>query len=304
MNNLTLLTNICAVDNDSDVVVDMYESLDENGNLKYIDEYSYLNNLKEARNMIKDTLSEIRDNNPLNKKQFDKTKTQKRFIVNLEKINNTLDGTSYTSSSGLITDYDGNSKFYKKDKKPKKHKFYKLKRLMCVFGVAFGITAAIKSATHYNVDSNGDIKVEKEDNKTNNINSNKKIEKNKEKKDSHKLRLGSKIKLNNSTLKYTSLGRNPFVNTRKLACDSYKINHIALTSDGDVIKVYKVTPQLEQMSINDFIQRCQIEYGDDLKFQINVDGIKNGKTVYKQAGWTSINEIKNKENKNYKVKTL
>lgn len=304
MNNLTLLTNICAVDNDSDVVVDMYESLDENGNLKYIDEYSYLNNPKEARNMIKDTLSEIRDNNPLNKKQFDKTKTQKRFIVNLEKINNTLDGTSYTSSSGLITDYDGNSKFYKKDKKPKKHKFYKLKRLMCVFGVAFGITAAIKSATHYNVDSNGDIKVEKEDNKTNNINSNKKIEKNKEKKDSHKLRLGSKIKLNNSTLKYTSLGRNPFVNTRKLACDSYKINHIALTSDGDVIKVYKVTPQLEQMSINDFIQRCQIEYGDDLKFQINVDGIKNGKTVYKQAGWTSINEIKNKENKNYKVKTL
>lgn len=304
MNNLTLLTNICAVDNDSDVVVDMYESLDENGNLKYIDEYSYLNNLKEARNMIKDTLSEIRDNNPLNKKQFDKTKTQKRFIVNLEKINNTLDGTSYTSSSGLITDYDGNSKFYKKDKKPKKHKFYKLKRLMCVFGVAFGITAAIKSATHYNVNSNGDIKVEKEDNKTNNINSNKKIEKNKEKKDSHKLRLGSKIKLNNSTLKYTSLGRNPFVNTRKLACDSYKINHIALTSDGDVIKVYKVTPQLEQMSINDFIQRCQVEYGDDLKFQINVDGIKNGKTVYKQAGWTSINEIKNKENKNYKVKTL
>ncbi len=304
MNNLTLLTNICAVDNDSDVVVDMYESLDENGNLKYIDEYSYLNNLKEARNMIKDTLSEIRDNNPLNKKQFDKTKTQKRFIVNLEKINNTLDGTSYTSSSGLITDYDGNSKFYKKDKKPRKYKFYKLKRLMCVFGVAFGITAAIKSATHYNVNSNGDIKVEKEDNKTNNINSNKKIEKNKEKKDSHKLRLGSKIKLNNSTLKYTSLGRNPFVNTRKLACDSYKINHIALTSDGDVIKVYKVTPQLEQMSINDFIQRCQVEYGDDLKFQINVDGIKNGKTVYKQAGWTSINEIKNKENKNYKVKTL
>lgn len=304
MNNLTLLTNICAVDNDSDVVVDMYESLDENGNLKYIDEYSYLNNLKEARNMIKDTLSEIRDNNPLNKKQFDKTKTQKRFIVNLEKINNTLDGTYYTSSSGLITDYDGNSKFYKKDKKPRKYKFYKLKRLMCVFGVAFGITAAIKSATHYNVNSNGDIKVEKEDNKTNNINSNKKIEKNKEKKDSHKLRLGSKIKLNNSTLKYTSLGRNPFVNTRKLACDSYKINHIALTSDGDVIKVYKVTPQLEQMSINDFIQRCQVEYGDDLKFQINVDGIKNGKTVYKQAGWTSINEIKNKENKNYKVKTL
>ena len=58
MNNLTLLTNICAVDNDSDVVVDMYESLDENGNLKYIDEYSYLNNLKEARNMIKDTLSD------------------------------------------------------------------------------------------------------------------------------------------------------------------------------------------------------------------------------------------------------
>lgn len=304
MNNLTLLTNICAVDNDSDVVVDMYESLDENGNLKYIDEYSYLNNLKEARNMIKDTLSEIRDNNPLNKKQFDKTKTQKRFIVNLEKINNTLDGTYYTSSSGLITDYDGNSKFYKKDKKTRKYKFYKLKRLMCVFGVAFGITAAIKSATHYNVNSNGDIKVEKEDNKTNNINSNKKIEKNKEKKDSHKLRLGSKIKLNNSTLKYTSLGRNPFVNTRKLACDSYKINHIALTSDGDVIKVYKVTPQLEQMSINDFIQRCQVEYGDDLKFQINVDGIKNGKTVYKQAGWTSINEIKNKENKNYKVKTL
>mgnify|MGYP004461483265 CR=1 FL=1 len=304
MNNLTLLTNICAVDNDSDVVVDMYESLDENGNLKYIDEYSYLNNLKEARNMIKDTLSEIRDNNPLNKKQFDKTKTQKRFIVNLEKINNTLDGTYYTSSSGLITDYDGNSKFYKKDKKPRKYKFYKLKRLMCVFGVAFGITAAIKSATHYNVNSNGDIKVEKEDNKTNNINSNKKIEKSKEKKDSHKLRLGSKIKLNNSTLKYTSLGRNPFVNTRKLACDSYKINHIALTSDGNVIKVYKVTPQLEQMSINDFIQRCQVEYGDDLKFQINVDGIKNGKTVYKQAGWTSINEIKNKENKNYKVKTL
>lgn len=304
MNNLTLLTNICAVDNDSDVVVDMYESLDENGNLKYIDEYSYLNNLKEARNMIKDTLSEIRDNNPLNKKQFDKTKTQKRFIVNLEKINNTLDGTSYTSSSGLITDYDGNSKFYKKDKKPRKYKFYKLKRLMCVFGVAFGITAAIKSATHYNVNSNGDIKVEKEDNKTNNINSNKKIEKSKEKKDSHKLRLGSKIKLNNSTLKYTSLGRNPFVNTRKLACDSYKINHIALTSDGNVIKVYKVTPQLEQMSINDFIQRCQVEYDDDLKFQINVDGIKNGKTVYKQAGWTSINEIKNKENKNYKVKTL
>ena len=300
MNNLTLLTNICAVDNDSDVVVDMYESLDENGNLKYIDEYSYLNNLKEARNMIKDTLSEIRDNNPLNKKQFDKTKTQKRFIVNLEKINNTLDGTSYTSSSGLITDYDGNSKFYKKDKKPRKYKFYKLKRLMCVFGVAFGITAAIKSATHYNVNSNGDIKVEKEDNKTNNINSNKKIEKNKEKKDSHKLRLGSKIKLNNSTLKYTSLGRNPFVNTRKLACDSYKINHIALTSDGDVIKVYKVTPQLEQMSINDFIQRCQVEYGDDLKFQINVDGIKNGKTVYKQAGWTSINEIKNKENNSLK----
>ena len=82
----------------------------------------------------------------------------------------------------MITDYDGNSKFYKKDKKPRKYKFYKLKRLMCVFGVAFGITAAIKSATHYNVNSNGDIKVEKEDNKTNNINSNKKIEKNKEKK--------------------------------------------------------------------------------------------------------------------------
>ena len=40
--NISLLTNVCGVDDDCDVVVDMYESLDENGNLKYVDEYYYL----------------------------------------------------------------------------------------------------------------------------------------------------------------------------------------------------------------------------------------------------------------------
>lgn len=306
--NISLLTNVCGVDDDCDVVVDMYESLDENGNLKYVDEYSYLNNLKETRDMLRDTLSEIRSNNPLNKRQSSIIKKEENLVINFEKVNNNPKEISYTSSSGLTTDYDGGFKFFENGKKQGSNRFYKLKRFICGIGVAFGITAAIKSANHYKVDSNNNVIVEKEVSKTDEgINLDKnvvKVEKRKKVKNSSVITLGSTIKLNNTSLKYTSLGSNPFVNTRKLTCDSYKINHIALTSDGEVIKVYKVTPQLEQMSINDFIQKCQIKYGDDLKIQINVDGIKNGKTFYKQAGWTSINEIKNKENKNYKVKTL
>lgn len=268
------------------VVVDMYEKIDANGNIKYIDEYSYMEELEEKKRTLQKILFEIRNNNPANNKKHSNN------TINLEKADN-YKKPIYYGDEKIVTDYEDMPKSYK------------LKKVILGIGIMFGLASAIRATSHYKIDNVNNIKVTN-DKKIDKEKINKKIFRKKHNiiPKKNKMMLDSRINLDNAILKYTSNGDNPCINTQKLDCDTYQINHIAITSNHDVVDVLKIDSTNKDMILDDFMQWCQMKYGDNIEFQINVDGIKRGRIAYKQAGWINLNKIMSKKNKNIKVKTL
>lgn len=105
--------------------------------------------------------------------------------------------------------------------------------------------------------------------------------------------LGDHIKLNDCKIFSSSDGLMPSVETTHLKCDNYKIKKIAILSNNGkhLIKTVKVNRKFKNMGIEEFKDSCKALYGDDIKFQILVDGQKDGKTI-KNVGWTAMNHIK------------
>lgn len=294
-------------------LIDAYEVQRENGSIGYIDEYTYKNTLQatedkieEKRNELKALLKRFRDNNPLNNPAFSSQSSSFFAYPSLTDY----DDDCITTTDGM-TIVDDFKQAANKRRQDVINRRFSLKRVVATVGVALGLMAATKAAYNYTLDSNHHIRVEaptKPERDSYTI----------MRKEKSRIRVGvssmhtmnkessislieDPIQLEDIQLYYSSDEQKPSVRTKELSCDSYKINRIAILShDGKkIIKNINVNRLDSTMNIDDFKENCRLLYGDDIKFKINVHGIIDGKVVYKQAGWTSMGNIKDKKAKVY-----
>lgn len=277
--NMTFMPYVPIEDGDSSDIIDMVEYRDLDGKVKYLSNIDFdCQHYKDMQEL--DSLL-----NQLNKysKELERGTPDFGLYDSSKKVENLI-----------ITDFDSppESKSIKNYFcKDKIHKFkMNLVRTAVMAGVVLGLTAATNSSSNLGEVkySNGCVSIEKE---TANATSNLKksigntIKSEPVKKSKEKLGF---IKLDSTDLSYTSMNDGPFVNTKRLKCDSYKAHYAAILDDNNnLIDVIDVSKK-KRMSITKFKKNCKKVYGNDINIQLNVDGVINGKVIYNKAGWISI----------------
>ncbi len=287
VSSLVISGNAKIVDNSNDAI-DIYEYKTSDGKTKYISEEEYNKNLE----MDMKELDELITKMNIFSRELEKGTLNFECDDFLEDNDNDKEPV-VTINSDSILENSSNKKHSCKEK------IYGIKmrliRTAVIAGVALGLTAATKSSLNLGTVNYNSYSTSIEtgtETVTNNIQElmkntlkSKHAKKNKDK-------LGS-IKLRNTKLSYTSMNENPSVNTKQLRCDSYKAHYAAILDDSNnLIDVIDVSKK-QGLSVNKFKKNCKKVYGNNINIQINVDGIIDGKVVYKQAGWVPIEKSVN-----------
>lgn len=98
------------------------------------------------------------------------------------------------------------------------------------------------------------------------------------------LEIGSTVKLPDMDLYYSSTDTNPVGNTKYLSAPTgiYKISLISIVYKGRCIEVLS-----KSTSLDDLRDYVLTNYGEEVKIFVNFDVVtEEGKTVYKNVGWT------------------
>lgn len=178
-----------------------------------------------------------------------------------------------------------------------------LRRAVAGAVLGFGLLAAVKQVPKFFLSQSHQIRVESPkstkvilENKKQVLKGNKKYKKTSKNLETTAIKMNDFLSLNDAKLYYTSQEEEPSVKTRYLNCDSYKIRYVSIISKDqkDILDIVKIDPN-NQITLHEFEHNYRLLYGNDICFQMNVDGFQGGKLVYKKAGWTSFSNIKKKK---------
>lgn len=254
-------------------IIETYRCVDSSGNVKYIDEYTYSDNLRRKREMLLNFIEEVEKNCPSND-----------IDVKIEDVEEEKDSNSLSIAEDKI-------EIIKENKLLKKIRNVAFIATLSLGFLAFGSKVGEKNIdlgnrTRYTI-SNESVTPKKT---YSNIKKSVKKKDNKNRKISN-LKIGSNIKLDNVKLKYTSLGDKPVVNTDSLSYTSYRINSVSIIQNREVKEVVK--PKKSSL-LSTIKSKFKNKYGTDIDIEVNVDGYIDGKLKCKNVGWTSISNLKNK----------
>lgn len=284
---------------------------DEDGKEYYMDEISFddklYSNCKNVEELLKSAENIL---NTLKNVDFTPEILYSEYI-NKNRIVIDTHNNSFTSSSNSDRNCNKKVKIPKKEKNKHHCKvklpFKALRKIACVTTVMFGLSFMSSSAGG---DLNNKDVVSTSTIYDDSINFNN-VSRNQEEvlpensyifNRKNKIKYSKYIQLKDTKLNYTSTGKGPSASTKKLDCDSYRPTRIAiLDDDNTIIDTFDIKKN-KRINIKKIKKQIKEVYGSSVNIQINVDGIKNNKTVNKQIGWTSINNANNLKikAKNYK----
>lgn len=293
-------------------IIDTYQVKNPDGTISYVDENSFQDILdkketsaRESSRQLRDILEKIHMDNPLNKKSalFHGLGLRDcRYLGGYWYYNDCI-----TSNGGFLL-IDDFAQALKEMKQKKSNKF-SLKRIVKTVGFAIGLSALV-SGIHFVLKDNHKIAIEtptkdphieKDSQDMTQVGFKNKVKSSKGQSIKRKakfslIKFGDEIQLKNTKLYYDSNFHKPCVTVKKLKCDYYKINRIAvLSKDGKkIFKNIKINRNNQDLNIEEFRKSNRNLYGDDIKFQINTNGYSDGDKVYDQVGWTSISNIESK----------
>ena len=317
---MTIANNIV----ESNQIIDLIPFTKEDGKVMYMDQNTYDENIIKQKEALNKYLDYIKQNNPLNNHQdcskyqsnieiiddFDlavkkeksrKIKTLKSTIATMKKrlwLKKRYEN-RFCAKKDVVADFTGQVQWSK------------FRRYATLTLLALGLIAVAPSAK--NMIKNATNVTTETKTKDNNLEFDAFTQSVEEKEtsnitvcESEEVKLGDEILLDHVNLYYTSYKTSPSVSVRKLDCDSYKINHIAVISEDGlkVMDVLKMNEKLKNLTLTEFKNKCYSKYGENVKFQMNVDGIVQGNVFYHQAGWTALKNVKmlNKEKVYQKVR--